>query len=64
MLHSYGQIAGHGHRSHGCDRAAQKTTISNKMNKAKTAIAAFLAGFVFLGMLQYQAAWLESQPIC
>jgi len=34
------------------------------MNKAKTAIAAFLAGFVFLGMLQYQAAWLESQPIC
>jgi len=39
-------------------------TISNKMNKAKTAIAAFLAGFVFLGMLQYQAAWLESQPIC
>jgi hypothetical protein len=31
-------------RRHFCDNAAQNTTINNKMNKAESAIPAFLAG--------------------
>jgi hypothetical protein len=38
------EITGNGHGFHGCDSAVPNTTINNKMNKAKTTIAAFLAG--------------------